>query len=282
MADSPNPSTTAPSPSPSPVSAAGGAPQSPTVEPAPEGDWGTLLTDYVEPVEDSPQSSEPAPQSQAPVEPAPTPATPAPAEPVEPATPPEPVAAQPPAQPEGPTPEWRQGMVRQLAPKYEFTPETREAFEDNPAGVMSQLAATVHVNIIEDVARMIDAANAQLLPQILQSHFSKQEQVSLIRQKEVELVHTPYPKLREADPATVQALAKSIAKKHPASAPADRVRMLAEAVYGLEGWEMPWKGAAPAAPPKPSGYTPVAPGAGGGSPPRPADNPFADPELLNS
>lgn len=280
MSDPTSPSTTVPSPSSaSPVSAAGAAPQSssPSLPEVVEQDWGSLIgeTDYDEP----PVVAAPEPptlQVEAPAEPPVEPAQP----PVE-AQPPE-VPAQP-VQPEGPTPEWRQGMVRQLAPRYEFTPETLEAFQETPEKVLPQLAALVHTNIIEDVARMIDASNEKLLPRILQGHLSKHEQSLLLRQKEAELVHTPYPKLREADPATVQALARSIAKKHPKSAPVDRVRMLAEAVYGLEGWEMPWRAAAPvAAPARPNGYTPVAPGAGGaGGPPRPADNPYSDPELLN-
>lgn len=289
MADPSNPSPTAPSgPSPAPVSAAGVAPQSSspsTSNEVVEQDWGSLVgEDFGDeppaPVATQEPPASPTPEASAiePVEPA-QPPTPEPAQPKQPAV------AQQPAAPEGPTPEWRQGMVRQLAPRYEFTPETVEAFQEAPEKVLPQLAATLHTNIIEDVARMIDAANQQILPRILDGHFSKRDQAATLREKERELVHTPYPKLKEADPAVVRAMAQSIAKAHPTSKPADRIRMLAERVYGAEGWEMPWKSGGPAptpAAPRPSGYTPAAPHAtGSAGAPRPADNPFSDPELLN-
>jgi hypothetical protein len=282
MTDQSNPSQTVPDPA-APVSATGVAPQSSSPSPSPEvveQDWGSLLGDVEQ------EDPAPAPVAAAPEPPAPAPVEPAQPTPPEPAALAEPVVAQPPAQPEGPTPEWRQGVVRQLTPRYEFAPETIEAFQEAPEKVLPQLAAQVHANIIEDVARMIDAANQQILPKILEGHFSQRDQAAVMRERERELVHVPYPKLREADPDVVRSIAKGIAKAHPTSKPADRVRMLAEKVYAAEGWEMPWKGtpAAPVAPvaARPNGYTPVAPGAGGaGGPPRPADNPFSDPDLLN-
>lgn len=168
-------------------------------------------------------------------------------------------------------------MVQRLTPRYTFDEATTEAFHENPQLVLPQLAATLHMNILEDVAKMVDAHNEQFLPTAFEKFFGTRISSMQAQAAEQQEVYAPYPKLKEVPKDEQRAIAQAIARKHPKSSRAERIRLFAEAVYAVNGWEMPWKkaqGPVPEGRPAPTGYVPISPAAGGPPPAPTSDNPF--------
>lgn len=215
------------------------------------------------PAESTP-AAEPAPApAPATAEPAPTPA-PASTEPVTPA----PVA--PSASPEDYA-AWRESRLTQLESVYALDQEAANAMLTEPETVLPKLAAKVHMEVLENSMRAMQAMVPVMMQQIQHHTATESRAKSLFTSVNPDLADPRY------EPAIMQ-LGSVYRNVNREASPEEAARAIGNLVRAALGIAAPAQGQAPAASraPAPAPAAPFAParGAGGGAIPAAPSNPY--------
>lgn len=217
-----------------------------------------------------------APVEPAPTEPAATPAATPTA--VEPAATPAPASTEPVAPaPVAPTATneeysaWRQNRLTQLEQVYALDQEAANAMLTEPETVLPKLAAKVHMEVLENSMRAMQAMVPVMMQQVQHHAATESRAKSLFTTVNPDLADPRY------EPAIMQ-LGSVYRNVNQQASPEEAARAIGNLVRAALGIAAPAQGQAPAAPraPAPAPAAPFAParGAGGGAIPAAPSNPY--------
>jgi hypothetical protein len=260
----------------------------PVVEPAGSSteesvNWGGMSEEFeasdegeVLDVEGDLEVVEPASKPAAPV-PAPATVAPAPVEPVQAAPvtpqPATPVAA--PAPTAEATPEayqaWRTTRVGELTQMYALSEEDTTAMLTDPETVLPKLAAQVHMEVLENSMRAMQAMMPVMMQQLQQGTERNNSARNLFTSVNPDLADPQF------EPAIMQ-LGQVFRQVNPSAGPEEASRAIGNLVRSALGIAQPAQGGAPAAPrvqaPAPAPFMPARGSGSGGGAPAPSGNEF--------